>query len=37
MTWTVPEPSPVDGPLTGPDRPILEAYLAYQRRTFINI
>jgi hypothetical protein len=37
MMWTAPQPSPVDGPLTGPDRPILEAYLAYQRRTLLNI
>jgi hypothetical protein len=35
--WTAPEPAPVDGPLTGPDRPILEAYLAYQRRALLNI
>ena len=37
MTWTAPETLTVDGPLTGPDRPILEAYLAYQRRTLLNI
>ena len=37
MTWTVPTPDPVTGPLTGDDRPILEAYLAYQRRILLNI
>lgn len=37
MTWTAPKPPPVTGPTTGPDRPILELYLAYQRRTLLNI
>src|SRR3954447_24562295 len=37
MTWTSPIPTPVDGPLTGPDRPILEAFLAAQRVTLLNI
>jgi uncharacterized damage-inducible protein DinB len=37
MTWTAPTPDPVDGPKTGPDRPMLEAYLGYQRRTLLNI
>jgi hypothetical protein len=37
MTWTVPTPDPVTGPQTGPDRPILEAYLAYQRGVLLNI
>jgi uncharacterized damage-inducible protein DinB len=37
MTWTVPTPSPVDGPMTGDDRPILEGYLNYQRSTLLNI
>ena len=37
MTWTVPTPSPVDGPMTGDDRPILEGYLNYQRATLLNI
>ena len=27
----------MDGPLSGPDRPILEAYLGFQRRTLLNI
>jgi uncharacterized damage-inducible protein DinB len=35
--WTVPVPEPVDGPLSGPDRPILVAYLAWQRYTLLNI
>lgn len=37
MTWTAPTPSPVDGPVTGDDRPILEGYLSYQRATLLNI
>jgi uncharacterized damage-inducible protein DinB len=37
MTWTSPTPDPHDGPLTGADRPILEAYLAWQRATLLNI
>jgi uncharacterized damage-inducible protein DinB len=37
MTWTVPAPSPVDGPLTGDDRPILEGFLNWQRVTLLNI
>jgi uncharacterized damage-inducible protein DinB len=37
VTWTVPTPEPVDGPTTGADRPILEAYLGYQRSTLLNI
>jgi uncharacterized damage-inducible protein DinB len=37
MTWTAPTPVTVDGPLTGADRPILEAYLAWQRTTLLNI
>jgi hypothetical protein len=37
MTWTVPPPSPVDGPMTGNDRPILEGYLNYQRSALLNI
>ena len=37
MTWTVPTPSPIDGPMTGADRPILEGYLNYQRSTLLNI
>ena len=37
MTWTAPTPNPVDGPVTGDDRPILEGYLNYQRATLLNI
>jgi uncharacterized damage-inducible protein DinB len=37
MTWTAPTVSPVDGPLTGDDRPILEAYLNWERTTLLNI
>ena len=37
MTWTSPAPSPVDGPVVGPDRPMLEGYLAWQRFTLLNI
>jgi uncharacterized damage-inducible protein DinB len=37
MIWTAPTPAPVDGPLTGDDRPMLEAYLAWQRATLLNI
>ena len=37
MTWTAPTPSPVDGPLTGDDRPILEGYLNWERATLLNI
>jgi uncharacterized damage-inducible protein DinB len=35
--WTVPTPEPVDGPLTGDDRPILEGFLTWQRTTLLNI
>ena len=41
VTWTSPAPPPRgplgDGPLTGPDRPILEAYLASLRSTLLNV
>jgi uncharacterized damage-inducible protein DinB len=37
VTWTLPNPAPVDGPLTGADRPMLTAYLAWQRETLLNI
>ena len=37
MTWIAPTPDPVDGPMTGPDRPMLEGYLAFQRATLLNI
>jgi hypothetical protein len=37
MTWTAPAPDPVDGPLAGADRPILEGFPAWQRTTLLNI
>jgi uncharacterized damage-inducible protein DinB len=37
MTWTAPTPVPVDGPLTGPDRPMLEGYLRWGRTTLLSI
>ena len=37
MTWISPAPSPVDGPMTGTDRPILEGMLAHQRATLLNV
>ena len=39
MTWTAPVPEPPSGdePLVGPDRPILEAFLAQERYTLLNI
>ena len=37
MTWIAPTPNPVDGPLLGDDRPILEGFLAWQRSTLLNI
>jgi uncharacterized damage-inducible protein DinB len=37
VTWTAPTPEPVDGPLTGADRPMLEGYLDWQRTTLLNI
>jgi uncharacterized damage-inducible protein DinB len=37
LTWTAPTPDPVDGPLVGPDRPMLAGYLDWQRSTLLNI
>lgn len=37
MTWTAPTRDPVDGPLIGADRPILEGFLAWQRATLFII
>lgn len=37
MMWTAPTPNPVDQPLTGADRPILEGFLSWQRTTLLNI
>jgi uncharacterized damage-inducible protein DinB len=37
VTFIVSTPEPVDGPLTGADRPMLTAYLGWQRMTLLNI
>lgn len=37
MIWIAPTPDPVDGPLSGADRPILEGFLAWERATLLNI
>ena len=38
MTWTAPTPASIaDEPLVGDDRPILESFLAWQRRTLLNV
>lgn len=37
MTWSSPMPVPVDGAVTGEDRPMLEGYLDWQRSTLLNI
>ena len=37
MTWTAPTPEPADGPMTGPDRPLLEGFLGWQRTTLLNV
>jgi uncharacterized damage-inducible protein DinB len=37
VSWVAPTPAPVDGPLSGDDRPMLEGYLAWQRATLLNI
>jgi hypothetical protein len=37
MTWIAPMPDPIDGPLIGPDRPILEGFLAWERMTLLAI
>jgi len=37
MTWTAPVPDPVEGPLVGPDRPMLEGYLQWQRFVLLNV
>jgi uncharacterized damage-inducible protein DinB len=36
MTWTAPAVTLTDGPLTGHDRPMLEAYLAWQRAVLLD-
>lgn len=35
MTWTAPIAERPDGPLTGDERPMLEAFLAWQRSTLL--
>lgn len=37
MPWISPLPDLVDGPLTGPDRPMLEGVLAEHRATLLSI
>jgi len=38
MIWIAPSPPPLtDGPLTGPERPILEGFLAGQRHTLLSL
>jgi uncharacterized damage-inducible protein DinB len=37
MEWTSPSPELPSGPVTGPERPMLEGFLNYQRRTLLNI
>jgi hypothetical protein len=37
MSWTAPNVELVDGPLTGPDRPIVKGYLDFERATLANI
>ena len=41
MTWKVVAPGPVDspstGPLAGPDRPSLDAFLAWERSTVLAV
>jgi uncharacterized damage-inducible protein DinB len=36
MTWTAPDVSLPDGPLTGPERPMLEGYLASHRAYLLH-
>jgi hypothetical protein len=37
MTWIAPTPTPFDGVTTGPERPMLDDYLAWHRYTLRNI
>jgi Protein of unknown function (DUF664) len=37
MNWTVPFPGRVDGPLTGDERPMLDAYLNWQRTSLLRV
>ena len=36
MTWTTPPAALADGPMTGDDRPMLEAFLAFQRSQLLS-
>lgn len=35
--WTAPSLEPIDGPMAGPERPILETFLQWERATLLNI
>jgi uncharacterized damage-inducible protein DinB len=37
MTWLAPTPDPLNGPLAGEERPMLDAYLKWQRSTLLSI
>ena len=37
MTWVAPVPAPVTGPLFGDERPMIEAYLRWQRTKLLEI
>ena len=37
MTWLSPTPDPVDGPMTGDERPILQGMLDHHRTTLLNV
>lgn len=37
MTWIAPGADTVDGPLAGPDRPIIKGYLDFERSSLANI
>jgi uncharacterized damage-inducible protein DinB len=37
MTWTAPAPASVDGPLAGDERPMLTAFLDWERSVLLNI
>ena len=36
MTWTAPEVTREEGPLAGGERPMLQAFLNWQRATLLN-
>ena len=37
MTWIAPPAAPYDGPLSGPDRPVIAGYLGWERVTLANV